>query len=164
MPIRGTFLLPSTVTKTLVCIDTIDSAEFGGRFYNRYLKHCAEFQGAFDFIQKMDSMFDYFEFPHSFFQYREFCSEKHPSLQKPSTLNLKCYHNENIFTEHKGAKMTFLIQVVTRQNATWQGMIFWVEQNHSYQFQSITELVGFLVETLFKTNTEVRLFDWNSNG
>lgn len=164
MPIRGTFLLPSTVTKTLVCIDTIDSAEFGGRFYNRYLKHCTEFQGAFDLIQKMDLMFDYFEFPHSFFQYREFCAEKHHNLHKSSTVNLTCFQNESIFTEHKGGKMTLLIQVLTRQNATWQGMFFWVEQNRSYRFQSTTELVGFLIEPLFKTNTQTRLFDWNSNG
>lgn len=160
MPIRGTFLLPSTVTKTLVCIDTVETAEFGGRFYNLYLPDCIEFGGAYEFVNKMENIFDGFRFPHAFFQIRDFHVSHIIRQQDAIAEELICYQDETIFTQQKGCKMTILLQVLTRQHATWQGMALWVEENCSIYFQSVRELLGMIVDTLSKSSSGIQLANW----
>lgn len=160
MQIRGTFLLPSTVTKTLVCIDTVESAEFGGRFYNQYLPDCIEFGGAYDFVNKMEDIFDRFRFPHAFFQSRAFRASHIMCQQDAIADKLICYQDETIFTQQKGCKVTILLQVLTRQHATWQGMALWVEENCSVRFQSVQELLGMIVDTLSKPSGGIQLANW----
>ena len=164
MPIRGTFLLPSTVTKTLVCIDTIQPAEFRGRFYNIYLPNYVEFNGAFDLVNKMDHIFDDFRFPHAYFDCRSF----HPSGSEPSGAALPkkpaCYQDETIFTQEKGEKVTLLLQVVTRQHATWQGMAFCVEKGYSVSFQSIRELMHFILDSFSASDSKLKLANWGKKS
>ena len=38
-------------------------------------------------------------------------------------------------------KATFIVQVMYRQNATWQGQVVWSEKNETRQFRSALELI-----------------------
>lgn len=43
--------------------------------------------------------------------------------------------------EKKQKRQTFLVNVLYRQNATWQGRVFWAEEGKTYSFRSALELI-----------------------
>ena len=49
----------------------------------------------------------------------------------------------------KEGKATFVIRVLYRQNATWQGTVHWVEENKDSSFRSELELMH-LIESANK--------------
>ena len=40
-----------------------------------------------------------------------------------------------------GAQGAFLVQILGRQNATWQGTVVWAEKNQKASFRSALELI-----------------------
>ena len=163
MPIRGAFLQPSTVAKTLVCIDSIEPAGFSGRIYNPQLPNCALFCGVFDLVRRMDQMFDQLGYPHAAFRYRSFyksCPEPFGPLKLEK---LPYLQGESIFTSEKGAKMTVVVQVNTRRNATWQGSAFWMEQSCRADFQSACDLIRLLSSSVASMGEGMNLLAWGKN-
>ncbi|NLU32009.1 MAG: hypothetical protein GXX04_05250 [Clostridiaceae bacterium] len=45
-------------------------------------------------------------------------------------------------------KATFLIKVLLRQNATWQGKIQWIEKNKTQNFRSDLEMLKLMDDAL----------------
>ena len=43
--------------------------------------------------------------------------------------------------EPKGEKATFVVHVMYRQNATWQGSVTWAEKKQTANFRSALELI-----------------------
>ncbi|MGI6151571.1 MAG: hypothetical protein ACOYIR_06430 [Christensenellales bacterium] len=48
----------------------------------------------------------------------------------------------------RGEKGTFVVRVMFRQNATWQGTVSWVEGNKTQHFRSMLELIHLLEDAL----------------
>ena len=55
-------------------------------------------------------------------------------------------------------KCTFEIAVKFRQNATWQGQIFWVERNLRQNFRSVLEMLKLMDEAM--TEGEEKTVFW----
>ena len=49
---------------------------------------------------------------------------------------------------HRGAQATFLIRVLYRQHASWQGEVTWVDQQKTEYFRSVLELIRLLDSVL----------------
>ncbi|MGI6193011.1 MAG: hypothetical protein ACOYI3_05565 [Christensenellales bacterium] len=47
-----------------------------------------------------------------------------------------------------GEKGTFVVRVLFRQNATWQGTVTWIEGNKTQHFRSMLELIHLLEDAL----------------
>ncbi|MBE6905059.1 hypothetical protein [Marasmitruncus massiliensis] len=163
MPIRGAFLQPSTVAKTLVCIDSIEPAGFSGRFYNPHLPDCVPFCGAFDLVNRMDRMFDQLGFPHAAFRYRSFYKSRLERFCRPEPAEPACFQDESVFASEKGAKMTVIVQVNTRRSATWQGTAFWVEQSCRVDFQSACDLIRLIFRSVSSMGGRMDLLEWEEN-
>ena len=41
----------------------------------------------------------------------------------------------------RGAENTFLVKILNKQNATWQGSVTWVEEQKTQNFRSALELL-----------------------
>lgn len=50
------------------------------------------------------------------------------------------------------SKSTFLVHIVDRQNATWQGTITWMEKEKTEHFRSLLELIKLIDTTDEKEN------------
>ena len=50
--------------------------------------------------------------------------------------------------KNRGDKGTFIVQVMYRQNATWQGQVIWAEQNKKVYFRSAMELLKLMDSAL----------------
>ena len=97
-----------------------------------------------ELIGKMNVIFDDKRFPQSYTTPRSFGftrtdfpkSEERRTATMPSS------------TESGNMKCSFEINVMYRQNATWQGNILWLEKNKRQNFRSALEMIGLMNEAV----------------
>lgn len=82
---------------------------------------------------------DKINYPQSSVNAREYGTDGKRNFMKRE-IPLKLMEKENVLQE-KGALATFLIHVMYRQHATWQGVILWKEKNVVWSFKSALELM-----------------------
>ena len=73
------------------------------------------------------------ECPQSFSEMRSF--------QRPQPTSFK----ERVFKDEPGSVCTFMIRVMFRQNASWQGRLTWANKKREESFRSVLELL-FLID------------------
>ena len=114
---------------TLVCIDSYQKGVPKGRFYNPYMSGEQPFQSLTQFLQGMESILEKMDFPKAFTATRTFAPLPQPSDNLPPG---QC---------QPGAEATFLVRILFRQNASWQGSITWLEGKQEQSFRSVLELI-----------------------
>lgn len=81
-------------------------------------------------ILQIDGLLDEMRFPQSFNETRSFAPVLMPSFTvRPDQ------------AEPKGKLATFLVKIIFRQNASWQGSVIWQEQRREESFRSALELL-----------------------
>lgn len=55
---------------------------------------------------------------------------------------------------------TFLVRVLFRQNATWQGTVQWLDEKKSRSFRSMLEMVVLMEEALNESGGPVESRSW----
>ena len=121
----------------LVCVDSSEKGVWTGRYYNSSLKKGESFRSLVDFLMKMEKTLDQMYFPQSFSAVRRFTQEEETELIGAS--------NEECQT---GKAATFLIRILFRQNASWQGSILWLEGKKEESFRSVLELIFLMNDAL----------------
>ncbi len=125
--------LPRTA---ILCVDSYEDGVLAGRFYHPHNEQGCTFRSLSQFLVEMERTLDAVSFPQPFNAVRTFgSSEMSPGLP--------------ISTEQtmRGAKATFLIRVLFRQNASWQGSVRWIEGDREESFRSALELI-FLIDSV----------------
>ena len=122
-----------------VCIDDNGSGDLSGRMYCCYSKEAIIFSGIIELLRDMEKLFDAISFPQASTQTRLFLQNRENDagrLEKPE----KVIGQEEII-KNTGLKGTFVTSVRFRQNATWQGEVFWVEQESLHRFNDSMEFI-----------------------
>lgn len=114
---------------TVVCVDTYGSGQLSGRLYNPYFPQAVPVRSAMELLLFLDHMLDEMDFPQEFMAKRTFLPRK--AVEVPL-----CPAGEQ-----KGRTATFSVQVLFRQNASWQGRVVWQEGNRTEIFRSALELL-----------------------
>lgn len=122
---------------TLICIDSYDHKILTGRIFNSYYEDCVPFESTIEFLLNMESILEEMNWPQSFSSKRSF---KKSEDKAPSTVS----------AEHikEGKVATFHLRVLFRQNASWQGSVFWCEKNQGESFRSVLELLTLMDSAL----------------
>lgn len=128
---------------TTVCIDSYENGVLNGRFYNSYFDQGKRFQSTTQFLIEMEQALDTMDFPKAFTVTRTFAPP-----QEAETGNL-------VSDYRIGKRGTFTIQVLFRQNASWQGSITWVEGKRKQSFRSVLELLLLMDNALHTANENV---------
>ena len=114
---------------TVVCVDSYTDGVLSGRFYNPYLQQGESFSSVMQFLLKMTQMLDNMDFPHAFMEPRFFAPSS-TVASRPTEDGMQ-----------RGALATFAVRVLFRQNASWQGMISWLEGEQEQGFRSVLEML-----------------------
>ena len=114
---------------TVVCIDEYEDGVPVGRFYNPYSPNGEKFRGIVRFLGRMEDTLDRMNYPQAFTTARAF-SRPYSNMAAPSGEKLR-----------EGKIATFAVRILFRQNASWQGSVTWLENDHSQSFRSVLELV-----------------------
>ena len=119
-----------------ICVDKSIHNEFSGRLYHCYDHEPWIFTSMVQLLKEMEYFYDTISFPQASTLSRNFKKVefgKREMLQKVEEL-------EHILVPRREAG-TFLAAVRYRQNSTWQGQIFWMEQQKEWQFVSTLEFI-----------------------
>ena len=123
---------------TLVCIDRYENMVPEGRIYNASVQGAVEFHSLTEFLRKMESMLDGMQYPQAFVAMRSFgetgATPEHTGEEKQ---------------KREGECATFTVRVLFRQNASWQGSVFWLEGGKEENFRSALELI-FLMDSALR--------------
>ena len=114
---------------TTVCIDSYENGFPVGRFYPSCGDEGQEFQSLTQFLTRMERAMDDTEYPKSFTEPRTFAPAAAFSPERTAGQAV-C-----------GWIATFAVQILFRQNTSWQGAITWLEGQQEKSFRSVLELV-----------------------
>lgn len=108
-----------------------------GRLSHEALRIPVGFEGSLDMIRKVEYVLSLTGFPKSATEDRRFQSDL--KIQENMAVGME---EKNVYAEKTDKKhATFVVKINYRQNATWQGEVFWVEKNEKKQFRSALELI-----------------------
>jgi len=135
-----------------ICMDVFDKDRFEGRLYVPVYPQKRNFKSMHGLIVEMNKALEIAGVPHPFFEYRTFDDEKAGSAAGENSEEIDSpvadradvnSGKERVYYDHErysGEKATFLVNVLYRQNATWQGTVSWVEEDKKVSFRSALEL------------------------
>jgi len=144
--------------RMLVEVIKNDQGDIKGALHSKYLEEPFEFANMVNMIQKMEEIFDTVGFPQAFLTTRTFNNEKR--VVSKHDVEGSVFLNRGNEKETDGNKCTFEISVRFRQNATWQGQIFWTEKNMRQNFRSVLEMLKLMDEALTEGKESETAIEW----
>lgn len=130
----------------LLYIDSYDDGVPVGHYHNLCREELVEFRSLTQLLLKLDQSLDIDNMPQSFNKVRTF-------------FPLNGYGLE-VITEpcSKVGKMaTFVVHILFRRNASWQGTVTWLDEGRVQNFRSVMELVVLMNSAL----ENVKNSTWN---
>lgn len=138
--------VPNLVTRTLICVDSVEDSDFSGRIYNPYMPQPVIFNQVMDIIVWVEAFCDDISYPQSSFEDRSFLDGKTRGGREPR--KLRRYLDDEVFERETGQIATFEFQVRHRRAATWQGDFLWREGRQRGSFRSMLELLRLMHRAL----------------
>lgn len=135
-----------------ICMDEYNNGEMKGRIYSALSEEPIDFASAISLVKKINNIFDEGDYPQATMRCRGFGrkpvqtasgEQDNNQVQDPTKSNVL---RSNI----RGRSATFRVQVRFRQNASWQGSLFWVEKSKEESFRSVLELL-MLIDSAFES-------------
>ena len=121
----------------MVYVDSYDEGVPKGHFHILANEEAVPFQSLSQLLLGINNSLDEENFPQAFTELRKFQIPR-----KPTDLTLPAV------SQKKGLLGTFSIRLFFRQNASWQGVITWVENGSEEYFRSVLELIMLLDNAL----------------
>jgi len=126
---------------TTVCIDSYEKGILAGRFFNPYLDTGQSFDSLTQFLFQMERALDMMNFPQATTATRSFADGPKECIPPPEA------------EFHTGKAATFVVKILFRQNASWQGSVLWQEGGKEQSFRSVLELI-FLMDSALNAAEE----------
>lgn len=142
MPLQGMNRAAPNLVR--ICVDRCTANGFSGGFYHRYSTEAVPFEATVQLLNEMDRFFDQINYPQRGVQMRGFGPELPPARKEPPMARKKV----NDLETQAGSQATFVVHVMYRQNATWQGNVLWAEKDQSCNFRSALELIKLMDSAL----------------
>lgn len=102
---RSLSLVPSTVTKSLICVNEVNPTEIAGLLYNPFLPEPVSFSAVYDIVDILENFFDKLSFPQATYDYRAFGKPKQShTAPKKNESEVYRYVSDEIFTTVQGKK------------------------------------------------------------
>ena len=145
-----------------VCVDQIQDGDFSGKLYHQYADDPIDFTSSSDLLVKMEDLMDDWDFPQRGLAERTFHKGAKEPVKKVHAMGtdddrlpieaFQDLHGVRNVQNKKGQLGTFVVQVVYRQAATWQGHVIFQEQNEKEDFKSALELIKYIDSSIGDKN------------
>ena len=122
----------------LICVDSYKNRLISGRVFTKSGKGSADFENMVQLLKILQSIMDKSGYPEPYTVIKNFSSTKADSGAPAFT--------DGSISDLRGKAGTFLVKVVFRQNASWQGVINWIDGRKEESFRSALELI-FLMDS-----------------
>lgn len=130
-----------------VCVDGTEEGRIRGRILGRRLTAPIPFGDLPGLLLPIEGVLDAQSFPRTF-ERRRTLTPKGASPPVPSAASLEDGLPAEAVDAARGEAATFLIYVVTRRQATWQGFVNWLDGGPLERYRSVWELIRMLERRL----------------
>ena len=124
----------------------VDDRNFSGRIEGQRVCKPICFSDINDFMVRVDALLDVQKFPRAFQKIRSFTEKEPPEV--PAVLSQNQLRDMNEEEVQPGNYTTFILLIRTRQNASWQGQVDWLDGQPPQLFESTLEFVKQLCKRL----------------
>ncbi len=138
--------LPNMV---MVCVDGVENGDIYGRYFHRYKKEETFFLNSAMLFSEVEQFYDIIGYPQSATRTRNFIEREREKV--PAKEHMTVVYDSQTRMQFRGELATFLVGVTSRQNASWQGEVVWMEQQIRKHFCSDMELVVFVDDAVKKS-------------
>lgn len=122
--------IPYEIKTSLIKVTSYKDKELCGTLSNPYFGHEMRFHNVIQFLMLVEELLDALGYPQKAMESRSFRPEEN------------CCAVETVEESSAGpAVATFKLNVLFRQNASWQGRLIWLDQKCETQFRSVLELL-----------------------
>lgn len=122
------------------------------RLYHCYSREPLYVSDVSSLFLELERLYNDLDYPQSTMQSRSF-SKSVKQYQRNKRKDATKLMSEQEVTNQKGKKATFVIHVLCRQHATWQGNVVWAEKGSSKNFRSALELLKLIDSALVERGT-----------
>ena len=116
--------------KTIICIDRYENKVPIGRLYHASSETGTGFHGTMNLLLSLESMLEEMKGPQSFSNRRTFRTSEERVISSVTAETVR-----------EGKMATFALRILFRQNASWQGSVFWYDGKQEESFRSVLELL-----------------------
>ena len=146
-------MMSFSTRKIWICVDVWGDGALKGRVCLPIIRQEMGFSDINELFAQLERLFDAIKFPAASTQYRIFGHMKQAKKEKREVRPVAQNIAKKMLEETPvGKKATFVVQVMYRQNATWQGQVVWSEKNETKQFRSALELIKLIDSATEKSN------------
>ena len=138
--------LPNIV---MVCVDGVENGDIYGRYFHRYKKEETFFLNSAMLFSEVEQFYDIIGYPQAAMRTRNFIEREREKV--PAKEHMTVIYDSQTLMQFRGKLATFLVGVTSRQNASWQGDVVWMEQQIRKHFCSDMELVVFVDDAVKKS-------------
>ena len=129
-----------------VCVDHAEAERLSGRLFSQRLSAPLAFHDISELFVTVDTLLDAQNYPQSFMQIRSFTGKSERDV--PAARSKEELTDAQDVNAERGACATFILQIRSRRNATWQGDIDWLDGSPRERFDSILAMVKLLTARL----------------
>ena len=115
---------------TIICIDKYEDKRLCGRMYNSSNNDGHTFPSTIDLLLSMEATLEEKNLPQSYSCKRTFRPASERQVFEKTQTELR-----------EGKLATFSLRILFRQNASWQGSLYWHEGRQEERFRSVLELL-----------------------
>ena len=133
----------------MVCVDGVENGDIYGRYFHRYKKEETFFPDSATLVIEMERFYDAIGYPQAATKTRKFMEREREKV--PAKEHMTVIYGSQTLMQFRGKLATFLVGVTSRQNASWQGDVVWMEQKIRKHFCSDMELVVFVDDAVKKS-------------
>lgn len=126
-----------------LCIDSVEPGHISGRVYSQRLVEPMPFEHMTGLLLQLEALMDEQRFPQAFQRIRSFTRQ---TPQYPEGGAPEGAMSAEAVDEATGEKLTMILRVLTRQNATWQGELDLLDGNGPVLFASDLEFLKLVTE------------------
>jgi len=131
--------VPYEMKTTRVEVTSYENKQIRGRIINPYLGKTVAFDNLMQLLLRLEALYDSLNYPQLGMEHRTFAQED----AKP---------DEPAEADSGGPVLaSFLVSVMFRQRASWQGRLVWTEKELESQFRSTLELIFLMDSALSQT-------------
>ena len=133
----------------MVCVDGVENGDIYGRYFHRYKKEETFFLNSAMLFSEVEQFYDIIGYPQAAMRTRNFIEREREKV--PAKEHMTVIYDSQTLMQFRGKLATFLVGVTSRQNASWQGDVVWMEQKIRKNFCSDMELVVFVDDAVKKS-------------
>jgi hypothetical protein len=138
----STKFVPYEMKTCTITVYSYEGKTLKGTVANPYFEEPVVFENAIQLVLLIDELQDAICFPHESMRTRSFADSENP---KPA--REKRTADEAGMTG-RSPLASFKLNIMFRQNASWQGSIVWIDNRTESQFRSLLELIVLLDSAL----------------